>query len=271
MNNETTFSGEDLFADETTIEIADETPATEPAAEQTQEAESTTEANSTETTEQPFLTIQYNKESKGLTQEEATTLAQKGMNYDKVYQELQDYKTGKITDPALSELDFWAKQNGMNRQEYVNFLRENRKTQMLQNELNDIRAKYPDLSDEAAKEMAELRTKGREEESARLEAEQAQAQRDAELAPWQAFIEKYGITDAEKIPAEVMANINAGASPIEAMQAYEIAELKKQLEAANTAKQVEEKNQQNKAAAMPSAATQAQAEAEDSFLSGMGF
>lgn len=270
MSIDTIFDGEDLFMDETTNESTDETPATEPSTEETQEAESTTEAPSSETTEQPFLTIQYNKESKGLTQEEATTLAQKGMNYDKVYQELQDYKSGKNADPALNELDYWAKQNNMTRQEYVSFLRENRHTQMLQTELNDIKTKYPDMPDEAAREMAEMRCKGREEENARLETEQAQQQRDAELAPWQKFIEVYGITDASQIPAEVLADINAGASPVEAMQAYEIAELKKQLEAANASKQIAEKNKKNKEAAMPSAATQAQTEAEDSFLSGMG-
>lgn len=270
MEYEANNFGEDLFVDESTNESVDEPSAENPPAEENQEAETTTDSSSPETKEQPFLTIQYNKESKGLTQEEATILAQKGMNYDKVYQELQDIKAGEL-DPALKEIDFWAKQSNMTRQEYISFLRGNRLTQMVESEMENIRNQYPELSDEAAKEMAELRCKGKQDETARLEAEQAQAQREAELAPWQAFIDKYKITEADKIPAEVMAKINAGASPVEAMQDYEIAELKKQLEAANSAKQIEEKNKQNKAAAMPSAATQAQTEPEDSFLSGMGF
>lgn len=270
MKNETTNFGEDLFFDEPTSEIESEPSPEVPSAEQTQEAETTTDSSSSETKEQPFLTIQYNKESKGLTQEEATTLAQKGMNYDKVYQELQDLKAGEL-DPALKEIDFWAKRSNMTRQEYISFLRGNRLTQMVENEMENIRNQYPELSDEAAKEMAELRCKGKEEENARLEAEQAQAEREAELAPWHAFIEKYGITDASKIPAEVMEDINKGASPIEAMQRHEISELTKQLNAAKAEAEAAKKNNENKAAAMPSAATQAQAEEKDSFLSGLGF
>ena len=116
-----------------------------------------------------------------------------------------------------------------------------------------------------------MRCKGKEAENARLEEQQAQAQKDAELAPWQKFIEVYGITDPEKIPPDVMADVENGLSPVEAMQKHEINELKKQLEAANTKKQIEEKHEENKKRAMPSAATQAQPEKEDSFLAGMGF
>lgn len=270
MDIETTIGGEDMFFDEPTSEVESETTASEPSAEQDKEAETTTDSSSTETTEQPFLTIQYNKESKGLTQEEAITLAQKGMNYDKVYQELQDYKSGKVTDPALNELDFWAKQNGMSRQEYVDFLRENRHAQIVQNEMNSIKTKYPDMSDEAAREMAELRAKGKEEENAKLEAEREQQKRDADLAPWQEFIAEYGAMDAEKIPAKVLEDINNGATPVMAMRKYEIAELKQQVETLKSALETEKKNKENKAAAMPSAATQAQPEEKDSFLEGMG-
>lgn len=38
---------------------------------------------------EPYLTIKYNHEQKGLTQEEAVTLAQKGMAYDSIYTPLQ--------------------------------------------------------------------------------------------------------------------------------------------------------------------------------------
>ena len=56
-----------------------------------------------ETTEQPeqtveapaptsFMTIKYNGEDKPLSQEEAITMAQTGMNYDKVFGELQGFR-----------------------------------------------------------------------------------------------------------------------------------------------------------------------------------
>ena len=54
--------------------------------EDTEEVSEPTEAKAEETTEvkadEPFLTIRYNKEDKGLTREDAITYAQKGMNYD---------------------------------------------------------------------------------------------------------------------------------------------------------------------------------------------
>ena len=46
-------------------------------------------ANETAAPPAPFLEIKYNHESKGLTREEAATLAQKGMHYEGLYQSLE--------------------------------------------------------------------------------------------------------------------------------------------------------------------------------------
>lgn len=46
-------------------------------------------ANETAAPPAPFLEIKYNHESKGLTREEAATLAQKGMHYEGLYQNLE--------------------------------------------------------------------------------------------------------------------------------------------------------------------------------------
>ena len=45
--------------------------------------------NQTEETVEPFLEIRYNHESKGLTRDEAVTLAQKGMHYEGTYKTLE--------------------------------------------------------------------------------------------------------------------------------------------------------------------------------------
>lgn len=271
------FDGSDLFVDE---EIAPETPeettepeTTEPTEpEQPESTEKADQATEPEADKPGVIRVKYKGEERELSVEDAVVYAQKGMNYDVIYNELQTAKAeAQEIAPFLQEVDYWAKESGMNRSEYLSFLRENRQTQMLQNEMSDIKAQYPDLPDEVVKEMAELRCKGKEAENVRLEEQQAQAQKDAELAPWQKFIEVYGITDPEKIPPDVMADVGNGLSPVEAMQKHEINELKKQLEAANTKKQIEEKHEENKRRAMPSAATQAQPEKEDSFLAGMGF
>lgn len=286
-NNNEVFDGSDLFVDAEDTHEAEEQAAADtdtPAeAEDTHEAESQESNNEDAKTEDeneeqghpPFMTVQFLGKERGLNREEAITFAQKGLDYDHVRQELEELrplrKEIQEIAPFLQEVDYWAKESGMNRSEYLSFLRENRQAQMLQNEMSGIKTQYPDLPDEVVKEMAELRCKGKEAENVRLEEQQAQAQKDAELAPWQKFIEVYGITDPEKIPPDVMADVGNGLSPVEAMQKHEINELKKQLEAANTKKQIEEKHEENKKRAMPSAATQAQPEKEDSFLAGMGF
>lgn len=274
---EYTYDGSDMFIDEepeapeetpeedeTPKEAAETTPEeTQPEADQAQEQKA----------DQPTsIRVKYKGEERELSPEDAVTYAQKGMNYDTVFKELQDAKAEAAElAPLIQELDYWAKQNGMERKEYVAFLRENRHTQMMQAEMSGIKSQYPELPDEVVKEMAELRCKGKEAETAKIEEEQAQAKRNAELAPWQKFIEIYGITDAAQIPPDVMSDIEAGASPIEAMQKYEIAELKRQIEEAKTAQKIQEKHEQNKEAVLPSAATQARSEPEDSFLAGMGF
>ena len=81
-------------AEDTTPTEPEEQPATESAVEeQPQEpepdAEDTTpaEENSPETEEKPqTITIQYDGQTKELTLDEAVTLSQKGMNYDRMGQ-----------------------------------------------------------------------------------------------------------------------------------------------------------------------------------------
>lgn len=279
----TMYDGSDLFideeateetADEAVEETTEETTDTEPA-EKPDQPETTEEADQAaapEADQHGTIRVKYKGEEKELSAEEAVTYAQKGMNYDAIFNELQAAKTeAQELAPFLQELDYWANESGMNRSEYVKFLRDNRQTQILQNEMSGIRSQYPDLPDEVVKEMAELRCKGKETETAKLEEQRAEAKKNAEFAPWQRFIEVYGIIEPDEIPPDVMEYVNNGLSPIEAMQKHEINELKKQIETANAQKRTEEKNRENKKRAMPSAASQAQPDAEDSFLSGMGF
>lgn len=55
----------------------------------TEGGERQTAENETEEPTEPFLEIRYNHESKGLTREEAVTLAQKGMHYEGTYKTLE--------------------------------------------------------------------------------------------------------------------------------------------------------------------------------------
>ena len=64
-------------------------------AEETTEAEDTTE-ESTTTAEEPFMSIRYNGADENLTREQAIELAQKGKNYDKIYNRLNENKLGNF-------------------------------------------------------------------------------------------------------------------------------------------------------------------------------
>lgn len=78
------------------------------------------EVNQTEgQTAEPWeLEVKYNKESRKLTKEEATTYAQKGMNYDKVHSQLEELQAelGKMKEKSgeYSQIDELLKANGYN-------------------------------------------------------------------------------------------------------------------------------------------------------------
>ena len=88
-----------LESQDTTIEnsnadaVADNDSATAPQEQDTNAAAGVEGGTSTDDggnePPEPYLTIKYNHEQKGLTQEEAVTLAQKGMAYDSLYTPLQ--------------------------------------------------------------------------------------------------------------------------------------------------------------------------------------
>lgn len=81
---------ESTISQETSADVAKDTGTATAPQEQTAEAKSEVEGGTSAKTAEggtsaPFLTIQFNHEDKSLTEEEAITLAQKGMAYDAVY------------------------------------------------------------------------------------------------------------------------------------------------------------------------------------------
>lgn len=105
------------------------------------EAEETTEAK----TEEPFLTVRYDKEDKNLTRDEAVTFAQKGMNYDRMYgkyQELNDRLT------TLAEM------NGMDINGYLDSLNTAQTNYAISKEVQELKEQYPDADQNLLKELA---------------------------------------------------------------------------------------------------------------------
>lgn len=112
----------DLFADDDDMDFSDE-QTSEPEEEVTEEPAQEVPAVDAQQTEQqtapeetPFLDIVYNGQQMHLTKEQAITLAQKGQNYDKVVQQLEQARNSRERQ-LLSQL---AQQSGMQYDQFLN-------------------------------------------------------------------------------------------------------------------------------------------------------
>jgi len=158
---------ENLFED-----IADDIPS---------EAEESTET-AQEMAVSPFeLKVKYNGEEKSLTEDEARTFAQKGMNYDRIYEPLERL----------------ARMNGMQVGEYINQLNDTQIQFEVSKEMDNLRnnPRYENVSDEVLEEIAtnhvmenvNLQDKKYEEQvKGEADAQQARVQRDIDM-----FMQEY--------------------------------------------------------------------------------
>lgn len=178
--------------------LLDDTEVTEPQVEgieeeqvqEGQEVEETTETTEpVEQVQEPFLRVKYNKEERGLTQEEALMYAQKGLNYDKIQERLQQVES----NPGLAYLNELAQRSNTDIDTLVNYWRE----QERQNELNQL--VQSNIPQEYAEEILNNR-KFREqfEEKQRQEQEQA-----AQRKEFNEFFEAFPGVDPKNIPKEV--------------------------------------------------------------------
>ena len=157
--------------------------------EEIEEAETEEKTAEEQAQEEAFLQIKYNKEEKKLSKEEATILAQKGMNYDKIVERLNSYEN----DPNLSYLNSLAQKNNMDLGQLVNYW----KQQEEEAELNELLQQ--NIPEEYAREM--LESKKFREELQRKEYEAKQQQRQE--AEFKDFFQAFPGTVPDKIPPEV--------------------------------------------------------------------
>jgi hypothetical protein len=127
-----------------------------------------TEEVSEPVTEQQKIKIKYNHEEQELSLDEAVPLVQKGMNYDKLQERLQQLET----DPRLSFVEELAQQNNMSVPEYLEAVQQQREQQRI-NQLVE-----QGISEELAQEMLEnrkFREQFENERKAKAEEERANA------------------------------------------------------------------------------------------------
>lgn len=204
-------NGEDLLADDTT--------------EYTNDVEDTEQVDSVPS--QPTLKVKYNHEEKELSYDEAVTLAQKGMNYEKALEREREKAYQDARDAYIAEQNIeWNGQLITTEAEYKRALEE-----------QALIEKYSerDIPDEVIQELLESRRERQErkEQEAQIQAKQAEEKQFAD------FVEVYPDVDATTIPQEVWDSVEKGTPLVYAYMKYENAQLR-------TKTNVVQKNEENK-------------------------
>ena len=153
----------------------------EPQEEPTEESTELTEEVENPAEEPYGLKIKFNGEERTLTEEEARTLSQKGLNYDRFYEPLERL----------------ARMNNMSVGDYINQLNDTQLAYEVEKEKDNLRndPKYENVDEEILEEIAQSRVNKSIGERDRSYADQTKQQADAEQAKLQReldhFFEEY--------------------------------------------------------------------------------
>lgn len=238
--------------------------AAETAAEAGAEAQTETSEQKADAPEKTW-TLRHMDETKNVGEAEMVTLAQKGMDYDRIRAKYDESK------PAMEILSIFAKQKGVSVADYVSFLRTEAK-------------KADGLSEAEARRSIELEDReeavtAREAEQAaeRQAAEQANAAANAAAQRRKADIDEFAreypdvARNPDAIPKEVWDAVAAGSSLTVAYAKYTAKQAREEAERTRSAAQAAQQNVKNAARSTGSMQSAGQnAGGRDPFLEGWG-
>ena len=239
----------------------DATPSTTEGTEDSSDAVETTNTEPVENTvatepeqktQEPYrFKIKFNHQEMEIPEPEAIPLIQKGMNYDKTIERLNQLQN----DPRLSFVEELARENGMDVEQYLQEVRRYRE----QERINQL--VQQNIPEEYAREILENR-KFREQ----FETERQQEQRKkAEDAMYAEFLREFPDAKPEEISNEVWQKVSAG---VPLKYAY----MEQKMNDLTSKVKMLEQNQQNKQKAPVSTAVTSHGsesvESEDDFLAG---
>ena len=211
----TDFAGDEMqSADEGAQEEGDDNSAEGSETEQGGEEQESTEE---------LFTLKHLQTEHKVGKDEVITLAQKGMQYDHVYQEAQQLKDKyKGADPLLQMIDEIAKENNMSREQYIEFVKQERTNYEINHYMDrgmpEAEARQLVAQNNTTREQARLLNELQAQKAQEL---QAQNYTSAMVAR---FAHEYpGVTE---LPEEVIAQVRAGADMTLAYKNYEIAQLR---------------------------------------------
>ena len=238
--------------------------AAETAAEAGAEAQTETTEQKADAPEKTW-TLRHMDETKNVGEAEMVTLAQKGMDYDRIRAKYDESK------PAMEILSIFAKQKGVSVADYVSFLRTEAK-------------KADGLSEAEARRSIELEDReaavtAREAEQAaeRQAAEQANAAANAAAQRRKADIDEFAreypdvARNPDAIPKEVWDAVAAGRSLTVAYAKYTAKQAREEAERTRSAAKAAQQNIKNAARSTGSMQSAGQnAGGRDPFLEGWG-
>ena len=158
----------------------------------------------------------YNGQKVSLTLDELKTNAQKGMNYDHIYGELQNLKNS----PALGVIERYARNSNMTTEQYVQYLQELEGRQRV-NQMTE-----QGVPEAYAKRLIELE----EKDNARAQREAAEQKRANERQQYNKFIQEYPDVKPADIPEEVWQRFRDGMDLTASYAIYENKALKNQVQ-----------------------------------------
>lgn len=205
-----------------------------------QVAEGTTETNEVqEQPSEPFLSVKYNKEDVALDKDKAVEYAQKGMNYDKVYEQLEGFKNSK----GLKYLENIAQKSNTSIDELVDYWQEQEEIQVIK----DL-AEKSGLSDEVAERLYHLEKREKEREAKDNEYKAEQEKKQAYTDFLEFYKEEYGDYPKDNDISEEVWRIQeeTGKSVKDAFIEYERNKFKAELSKINQSNEVQQKNEANK-------------------------
>lgn len=212
--------------------------------------------------QEPFLKIRYNKEDRGLSLEEATELAQKGMNYDNIYSK---YNT------LNSQLERLAKINGMDIQSYLKTLDDTQVQFEMDKEVRSLKKQYPNSDEALLNEIAQQRVNAKLSNNVKAVEEQRISEENAEQEvikrQVEVFNKHYPNLEADKLDPKVYEYMQDGYTLLEAYSLFKETKLAENDKQAEKSAKVKAQNDANKMRSLGNISTSGAATADD-FLSG---
>lgn len=249
---ETLEDADDLFSD---LTFDDEGNLTEdmPTKEETPAEEAKTE--------EPFLSIKYDKQDVGLTREEAIDLAEKGKNYERLRDK---YNTLNDRLSALSS------RNGMSNDDFLKSLEEVQMEHEINLELNEIKKAYPDADPNLLKELARNRAEAKRMQVVQTAQKEQQEQADAQTLEIKRqlnlFRQEYPNLEPDKLDKKVYDYVKNGYTLLEAYSKWARTEGAKSKPADDTKAKISQINEENKKRSLGNISNTGDVEGENDFF-----